>query len=219
MLIDRELKLDFSDVLIRPKRTTLTSRSQVELSRTIEMVHTKHQWTGVPIVAANMDTIATPHMAGELAKFEMSTALHKHFDVAELADFFTDYIPWDRLFYTVGIKELDEVKLKEVEAAIRRIMPSMLGIVPPDYTRKTFPLMLCIDVANGYMEKLAERVHDYREAYPKLVLLQILNFGLNELLYFILLSLHLPYQLALFIVLATLPLFTFTVSKFWIFQR
>ena len=164
MLIERELKLDFSDVLIRPKRTTLTSRSQVELTRTIEMVHTKHQWTGVPIVAANMDTIATPHMAGELAKFEMSTALYKHFTVAELADFFTDYIPWDRLFYTVGVKEQDLEKLKEVEAQIRSIMPSMLGIVPPDYTRKTFPLMLCIDVANGCMEKLTARVAEYRAA-------------------------------------------------------
>ncbi len=170
MLIERELKLDFSDVLIRPKRTTLTSRSQVELTRTIEMVHTKHQWTGVPIVAANMDTIATPHMAGELAKFEMSTALHKHFTVAELADFFTDYIPWDRLFYTVGVKEQDLEKLKAVEAQIRSIMPSMLGIVPPDYTRKTFPLMLCIDVANGYMEKLTARVAEYRAAYPKSII-------------------------------------------------
>lgn len=165
MLIERELKLDFSDVLIRPKRTTLTSRSQVELTRTIEMVHTKRQWTGVPIVAANMDTVATPQMAGELAKFEMSTALHKHFTVDELADFFTDYIPWNRLFYTVGVNEQDLEKLKAVEAQIRSIKKGdvLAGVM-------TFPLMLCIDVANGYMEKLTARVAEYREAYPKSII-------------------------------------------------
>ena len=58
----------------------------------------------------------------------------------------------------------------------------------------------------------------HREAYPKLVLLQIFNFGMNELLYFILLSLHLPYQLALLIVLSILPAFTYLTSKYYIFQ-
>lgn len=58
----------------------------------------------------------------------------------------------------------------------------------------------------------------HREAYPKLVLLQIFNFGLNEILYFILLSLHLPYQLALLIVLSVLPAFTFMTSKYYIFR-
>ena len=163
MLIERELKLDFSDVLIRPKRTTLTSRSQVELTRTFEMLHTKRQWTGVPIVAANMDTVATPLMAGELAKFEMSTALHKHYTVSELADFFTDYIPWDRLFYTVGVKEQDYEKLEEVTAMVRTV-------VLREAEWSHFPSMLCIDVANGYMEKLPEQVTHYRDLYPNSII-------------------------------------------------
>jgi putative flippase GtrA len=58
----------------------------------------------------------------------------------------------------------------------------------------------------------------HREAYPKLVMLQISNFCLNELLYFILLSLQLPYLLALLIVMTVLPVFTFLASKFWIFR-
>ena len=56
------------------------------------------------------------------------------------------------------------------------------------------------------------------EAYPKLVAVQLVNFGLNESLYYFLLSLHLPYELALLIVLAILPAFTFVTSKFWVFH-
>lgn len=58
----------------------------------------------------------------------------------------------------------------------------------------------------------------HREAYPRLVLVQCINFGLNESLYYIFLSLHLPYQLALLIVLSILPFFTFISSKFWVFE-
>ena len=59
----------------------------------------------------------------------------------------------------------------------------------------------------------------HREAYPRLVMVQLVNFALNESLYYLLLSLHLPYQLALLIVLAILPIFTFISSKFWVFQH
>ena len=88
MRIEQDLKLDFSDVLIRPKRTTLTSRSQVELTRTFKMRHHDQLWSCVPIVAANMDGVGTFRMANELAKFDMPTALHKHHTVSELADIF-----------------------------------------------------------------------------------------------------------------------------------
>ena len=52
--IENDIKLDFKDVLIRPKRSTLKSRSQVELERTFVFKHSKLEWTGVPIMAANM---------------------------------------------------------------------------------------------------------------------------------------------------------------------
>ena len=58
----------------------------------------------------------------------------------------------------------------------------------------------------------------HREAYTKLVMVQLVNFGLNESLYFLMLSLHLPYQLALLIVLSVMPVFTFISSKYWVFQ-
>lgn len=64
----------------------------------------------------------------------------------------------------------------------------------------------------------ADTVTLHREAYPKLVTVQLVNFALNEILFYFFLSLHLPYQLALLIVLAILPVFTFVSSKFWVFQ-
>ena len=52
--IEEDIKLDFSDVLIKPKRSTLSSRSQVELSRTFKTLHSKSEWTGIPIMVANI---------------------------------------------------------------------------------------------------------------------------------------------------------------------
>lgn len=167
MRIESDIKLDFRDVLIRPKRTTLTSRSQVELTRTFKMRHTKYQWTCVPIVAANMDGVGTFHMASELAKFDMITALHKHHSVEELADIFTpargDHVRWDHVFYTVGVKEEDFEKLQDVTALVRKVIPG------PDW-QEFFPHLLCIDVANGYMERLIERVKFYRTLYPQSII-------------------------------------------------
>ena len=169
MRIEQDLKLDFSDVLIRPKRTTLTSRSEVELTRTFKMRHHDQQWSCVPIVAANMDGVGTFRMAKELAKFEMPTALHKHHSIDELVDIF---VPagrrcfgacWANLFYTVGVKEEDYEKLKEVTARVREVIPG------PDW-QEYFPHLLCIDVANGYMEKLIERVKFYRTLYAKSII-------------------------------------------------
>lgn len=76
--IEDEVKLDFADVLsedrlvhqtagsdyhapflysstVRPKRSTIKSRSEVDLSRTY-VFRNKREWTGVPIISANMDT-------------------------------------------------------------------------------------------------------------------------------------------------------------------
>lgn len=168
MRIEQDLKLDFSDVLIRPKRTTLTSRSQVELTRTFKMRHSHNQWSCVPIVAANMDGVGTFRMAAELAKFDMTTALHKHHSIDELFDIFVpsgeaDYARWANLFYTVGVKDEDCQKLQEVTARVREIIPG------PEW-QEYFPHLLCIDVANGYMEKLVERVKFYRTLYSKSII-------------------------------------------------
>lgn len=63
MHVEADIKLGFKDVLFRPKRSTLKSRSQVSLERTFQFVHTDQEWTGVPVIAANMDTVGTFAMA------------------------------------------------------------------------------------------------------------------------------------------------------------
>jgi len=72
MRIEYEIKLDFKDVLIRPKRSTLRSRSDVDLNRTFHFRHTGKTWTGIPIMAANMDTSGTFEAAAVLARVRSS---------------------------------------------------------------------------------------------------------------------------------------------------
>ena len=78
MRIEQDIKLDFKDVLIRPKRSTLTSRSEVDISRTYEFLHSKKKYHGIPIIAANLDTTGTLARARALSQHQVSTALHKH---------------------------------------------------------------------------------------------------------------------------------------------
>ena len=83
MRLEYDIKLGFKDVMFRPKRSTLKSRSQVNLQRTFKFMHTSIEWTGVPIMAANMDTVGTFEMAVKLAEKEMFTAIHKHYTLDE----------------------------------------------------------------------------------------------------------------------------------------
>jgi len=89
MRIEADLKLGFKDVLIRPKRSTLSSRAQVNLERTFRFRHSGQSWTGIPIIAANMDTVGTFAMAAALAQHSLCTAVHKHYSVDEWDAFVT----------------------------------------------------------------------------------------------------------------------------------
>ena len=80
MIINDDIKLDYSDVLIRPKRSTLTSRFDVEMKRTYTFYHSKKEWTGVPIMAANMDTVGTFEMHKALNKYDMVTCIARHYN-------------------------------------------------------------------------------------------------------------------------------------------
>ncbi|XNM69803.1 hypothetical protein ACLK1Y_00570 [Escherichia coli] len=74
MRIEEDLKLGFKDVLIRPKRSTLKSRSDVELEREFTFKHSGQRWSGVPIIAANMDSVGTFGTAKAPASFDILTA-------------------------------------------------------------------------------------------------------------------------------------------------
>ena len=150
MRIENDVKLDFSDVLIRPKRSTLTSRKSVELERSFTFMHSGRKWTGVPIAAANMDTTGTFEMARALVKHRMITALHKHYSVAELEAFFGDFSAPDYVAYSLGIRDEDFGKL-------RQVLDAGLG--------GCFNFVV-LDVPNAYLERFIVKVEELRALCP-----------------------------------------------------
>lgn len=154
MHIEHEVKLDYRDVLIRPKRSTLTSRSEVDIKREFEFRHAKVPYHGIPIVAANMDTIGTFEMARALDRFGLSTALHKHYGVNESVAFFNALERKSAALYSMGITPADEQKFR----ALMQAAPAAVQYV-------------CIDVANGYHENFVTFVTRIRAAYPELVIM------------------------------------------------
>ena len=79
MRIEDDIKLDYSDVLLRPKRSTLTSRYDVDITRTYKFKHSNAEWTGVPIMASNMDTVGTPEMHEKMLEYGMITCPARHY--------------------------------------------------------------------------------------------------------------------------------------------
>ncbi len=153
MRIEEDLKLDYSDVLIRPKRSTLVSRQRVALDRTFRFRHGTAEWRGVPIIAANMDTIGTMPMARALAAHHCLTALHKHYDIDTLVDFYAGLSEAERpyVLYSLGITEADREKWEAVKVKLGN---------------QQRPFGFCIDVANGYSEVFDDFVAQFREDNP-----------------------------------------------------
>jgi GMP reductase len=156
MRIESDVKLDFKDVLLRPKRSTLGSRANVDLDRLYSFRHARLEMPVVPVVAANMDTVGTFEMARALASHRILTALHKHYAVDDLVAFFSEEAgdAHHHAFYSLGILPDDLAKFEAVRsrtgAAIRWV---------------------CIDVANGYTEAFLEFVKRFRERHPEVVLM------------------------------------------------
>ena len=145
MRIEEDIKLDFKDVLIRPKRSTLHSRKQVDLNRTYKFKHSGMQYTGVPIMAANMDGVGTIEMAKALNQYNMFTCLVKNYDESDFSDI-------------LGLSHNFAVSTGTSENDFRR-----LTRIINSYPEIKF---ICIDVANGYQERFADYVSDVRDAFP-----------------------------------------------------
>ncbi len=159
MRIESEVKLDFIDVLIRPKRSTLSSRSEVSMEREFQFVNSKTTWKGVPIIAANMDTVGTIEMYRELSKHKILTCLSKHYEVEDYPD------DLDREYYMIstGINDTDWDKLVLVMAKLNA-------------------KFVCIDVANGYMDRLVGFVRRVRDTWPDIVIVcgNVVSGGMVE---------------------------------------
>jgi GMP reductase len=155
MRIEADLKLGFKDVLIRPKRSTLSSRSQVSLERTFNFLHTNKVWSGIPVMAANMDTVGTFSMAEALTHWGLFTVVHKHYPLAEwetAINRFADRV-LDHMAVSTGTTDTDCEKLDQI------------------LTRHPVLNYICIDVANGYSEPFVDAVKRIRSKYPDKVII------------------------------------------------
>jgi GMP reductase len=148
MRIEQDIKLDFKDVLIRPKRSTLKSRSEVDLTREYSFKHSKLSWKGIPIVAANMDHTGTFAMAKSLAKHQLLTAMDKFISPDEWHRQQVenpDVIPSCFISVGVGKTEFDQLK---------------------NFANEVKSSFICLDVANGYTQNFVDCVRRIRDAFP-----------------------------------------------------
>ena len=148
MRIEEELKLDYSDVLFRPKRSTLSSRKDVDLKRTYKFKYSKNEWSGVPVMAANMDGVGELNIAETLSDFGMITCLTKQHDVNKLKKYKKLKSIYKNISLSIGIKKEDFERL--------------------DKTLKEFSFIkfICVDVANGYSEHFSAFIKSVRDKYP-----------------------------------------------------
>ena len=153
MRIERDLKLTFDDVLIRPKRSTLISRSDVNLVREFTFRHTEETWDGVPIVAANMDTTGLFSIAEILQGHKMLTCTQKFYSTKEFSDAWENGVNSEFVAVTCGSTD-------ESFELLKRKMATNKGLK-----------MICIDVANGYREVFLNFVKKVRGAFPEKIII------------------------------------------------
>lgn len=156
MRIETEIKLGFKDVMIRPKRSTLKTRADVSLERQFNFLHSDQRWEGIPIIAANMDTVGTFEMAKALSAYQLITAIHKHYSIDQWASFIREIGPSELENYVALSTGTGKADAKRLDQLLREFPQLRL---------------LCIDVANGYSEHFVDFVKNTRERYPDKVIM------------------------------------------------
>jgi GMP reductase len=161
MRIEDDSKLDYKDVLIRPKRSTLGSRKDVELFRNFmfrnfESEDSGAHYRGIPIMASNMDGVGTFEMAEKLASLGLFTCLVKNYNAEDLIGFFStdDSSMTENVAYSMGITEQDFEKFGQVYKVTGKHLK-----------------YVCVDVANGYSERFSDFIKQLRDAFPAIVII------------------------------------------------
>jgi GMP reductase len=164
MRIEEDIKLDYKDVLIRPKRSTLKSRSQVKLERKFQFRNYQpdfpenrmaDHYNGIPVMASNMDGVGTFTMADKLAEGEMFTCLVKTYSAEELIEYFNGPIErTECVAMSIGTGESDYNKLLQVKKEVDNKLK-----------------YVCMDIANGYSDHFAAHVRKVRAEFPDLVII------------------------------------------------
>ena len=153
MRIEQDIKLDYKDVLFKPKRSKLESRRDVDLTRTIKFHNSGNEWTGVPVMASNMDGVGTFAMAKVLQDHKMITVMRKHYSVDD----------WTKNAKGVKMKYLSVCTgtgvIWDPDAPDYATMKAVLAMYPDIK-------FITVDVANAYHENYADFISRVRDAYP-----------------------------------------------------
>ena len=152
MQIENDIKLDFSDVLIKPKRSTLKSTSDVDLFRSFITNSSQKSIKCLPIIASNMDTVGTISMHKQLSQAGIMTCLHKFYSIEKLIDFFNTDTKTDLVWYSMGITSQDVEKYKKIKSQVNI-------------------QNVCIDVANGNTEMFVNFVKKFRDDNPNTIIM------------------------------------------------
>ena len=153
MRIEQDIKLDYKDVLFKPKRSKLESRRDVDLTRTFKFHNSGNEWTGVPIMSSNMDGVGTFEMAKVLQEHKMLTVMRKHYSVED----------WSKNAKGVKMKYLSVCTgtgvIWDPDAKDFATMKAVLGMYPDIK-------FITVDVANAYHENYADFIARLRDQYP-----------------------------------------------------
>ena len=150
MRLDQNIHLDYADVLLKPKRSTLSSRKNVELTRTFTFRNSKESYTCCPIVASNMDGVGTFSMAKILQEHKIMTVITKSTTLDQWKKAVGDGIKLKYLSVCTGAK-----KNTDDNDTMHNVLKNY-----PDVK------FITIDVANGYHEHFVDFVKQTRDEYP-----------------------------------------------------
>ena len=152
MKIENDIKLDFNDVLFRPKRSTFSSRSEVSVERTFKFKHSGRSWSGVPIISSNMDTVSSIEMFKALSEYKCITCFHKYIDINEIITACKGGCSSEYFMLSTGITDRDYDTLV---SNYNQLKDNGIDLA-----------FICIDVANGYMFKLVDFCKRIRNQFP-----------------------------------------------------
>lgn len=153
MFYSSEKKLNFKDVLIVPKSSKINSRKDVILDTKILFPASGINWTGVPIMASNMDNVGTFEMGFALQNFHMTNAVSKFYNKDAWVKSIRNGLDLEFNFITFGLQEISEI-----DEIISYILQK---------TNKNIKTIV-FDIPNGYLEKFSKIISEARKEFPKL---------------------------------------------------
>mgnify|MGYP001315758907 CR=1 FL=1 len=159
MRINTEPKLNFEDVLLQPKRSTLSSRKDVDMTRKFTFRNSKKVMNFTPIFASNMDGVGTFEMAKVLQEHKMMTVITKSTTIEQWREAVGNGVRLQSVSVCTGTN-----KMWDPEADDYKNMQEVL---------KSFPdvKMITIDVANAYHENMVDFVKRVRDEFPEKVII------------------------------------------------